>query len=353
MKISNESSKLIFILIIIIKISIFFIPELILIYNSKQKIIQMKSLIDNYDFQKMQFKQNLEESKNLSEILQKNIKEELVKLKELIKINDYYEDANNEEKTDSYLTERRNDEMYSLIKLYENNKESTNDLINNLKNYFKNHTLEDYYNNISNILLTSTIIKNEDDINFIYEKIIKPFYSDIKDKKNKKYILKYPCFKVSLDTNNPYEFHKKCNNSGDTIMLIKTNKTRFGGITELPWGKLFPKIKDFRSTKTKLFNLDNQKIFIYNKNQEVSRYIPPIRAENHYFAIFGYNDIYLGFLPWESSSSFPKQFLKENNTNKYFNDLLNQKIDNPSLDEINFEYLDIEVYQIISINGTR
>ena len=135
-------------------------------------------------------------------------------------------------------------------------------------------------------------------------------------------------------------------------MLIKTNKTRFGGITELPWGKLVTKIKDFSSTKTKLFNLDNQKIFMYNNKQEVSRYIPPIRAENHYFAIFGYSDIYLGLLPWESTSSFPQQFLQENDTNKYFNELLNQKIDNPT-NEIKFEYLDIEVYPIISINGTN
>ena len=135
-------------------------------------------------------------------------------------------------------------------------------------------------------------------------------------------------------------------------MFIKTNKTRFGGITDLLWGKNEYRVNEFNKTKTRLFNLDNQQIFMYDKNQKISRHIPPIRGESYYFAIFGYNDIYLGFLPWESSSDFPKMFLKNNNKNKRFNDLLNQNID-PFLDNIKFEYQDIEVYPIISINKTE
>ena len=238
--------------------------------------------------------------------------------------------------------------MYSLIKLYENNNISSNNIIHNLQNFFTNYTIEDYYNNISNILLLSTIIKNQSDLNFIYDKIIKPFYSDIKDN-NKKYILKNPCFKVSIYTNDPYSFHKKCNNVGDTLILIKTNKTRFGGITELPWGKIVDKEKKYDKTKTRLFNLDNQSIFMYNKTQKVSRYIPPISSENYYFAIFGYNDIYLDLIPWESYSDFPQHFIKNNVTNEGFNDLLNQKIEGYKK-QIKFEYLDIEIYPITIYN---
>ena len=138
-------------------------------------------------------------------------------------------------------------------------------------------------------------------------------------------------------------------------MLIKTNKTRFGIITDLSWGKINTKENEFINTKTRLFNLDNQKIFMYDKNQKVSRYIAPIRAENYYFAIFGYDDVYLGFIPWESYSSFPQQFLKGNDTDIDFNDLLNQKNEKyySYNNQINFEYLDIEVYPIILINETK
>ena len=355
MKISNEIKIFVIILILII-ISIFFIPELVNIYKIKQKLAKTKIIIDNYESQKIKFSQNLKESKNISDILQQNIDEEIKKLKEVIKLNSLYGEAIDEEKSDGYLTERRNDEMYAIIKLYENNIISSNNIINNLRIFFQNNTLEDYYNNISNILLLSTIIKSQSDIDFIYNKIIKPFYSENKwNNNNKKYILKEPCFKASMDTNNPYEFHKKCKNVGDTIMIVKTNKTRFGIITDLSWEKIITKENEFINTKTRLFNLDNQKIFMYDKNQKVSRYVAPIRAENYYFANFGYNDVYLGFIPWESTSSFPQQFLKSNDTDIDFNDLLNQKNENyySYNNQINFEYLDIEVYPIILINETK
>ena len=93
---------------------------------------------------------------------------------------------------------------------------------------------------------------------------------------------------------------------------------------------------------------------MYNKEQKVSRYMAPIRAENYYFAMFGYNDIFLGFIPWESHSSFPQEFLKNNNTNKDFNDLLNQNNEKYYKDnQVNFEYIDIEVYPIIAFNYTN
>ena len=348
MKIQKDTINLIFIILIIIIISIFIIPELLTIYNINKKLVKLDKTINNYELQKVKFSQYLQESKNISEILQQTKDEEITKLKKIINANNFYAEAIDEEKSDRYLTERRNDEIYALIKLYENCNLSSINIINNLKTFFKNNTLEDYYKNISNILLISTIIQNQSDIKFIYDKIIYPFYSDKKDN-NKKYILKEPCFKASIDSNHPHEFHKKCKDVGDTIMFIKTNNTRFGGITDLSWGKILSKEDSYIQTKTRLFNLDNQNIFMYNKEQKVSRYIAPIRAENYYFAMFGYNDIFLSFIPWESYSSFPQQFSKNNNTNKDFNDLLNQKYEKTQRNnQINFEYIDIEVYPIIN-----
>ena len=347
MNLNINIKKLFLLLFSIAIIYIFFIPELISIYKTKKKLNNITKQIDNFELQKFVYHQKLKEIKNYTDLLNIKKEEEIEKMKELIKINSFYGQEIEEGKSDYYIIERKNNIMKGLIKLYEKNNISSINIIKSLQNYFKNNTLKDYYNNISNILIISSIIKNEIDINFIYNKIIKSFYNDTNINKNK-YILGSPCFKSILDSNDPIEFHKKCDNVGDTIMFIKTNKTRFGGITDLSWGKRYIKENEYNKTKTKLFNLDNQNIFMFDKSQKISRHIPPIRGDSYYFAIFGYNDIYLGDLPWESSSSFPQLFLKNNETNKRFNDLLNQNI-SPFLDDINFEYQDIEVYPIISI----
>ena len=70
-------------------------------------------------------------------------------------------------------------------------------------------------------------------------------------------------------------------------------------------------------------------------------------AENYYLAIFGYNDLYIGFLPWDCRSGFPQMFFGSNDTKEDFNDLMNQKIERyPKNKEIQFEYEEIEVYPI-------
>ena len=353
MKFTKNIKILIFVLIILIIVSIFFIPVLISIYKIKQKINQINITLKSYGNKKYEFSEKLEISQNTSEFLQKVKDEEISKLKELIKMNSFYGQSIEEEKSDFYLTERRTDEFKVFVNLYENNNISTHNIINNLQKFFINNTIENYYYNTSNVLLVSSIIKNQSDIDFIYNKIIQSFYSDIKNDNNFRYVLGGPCYKASIDTNQPYIFHKKCDKYGHTIMFIKTDKTRFGGITDLSWGGRYNRGTEYENTKTRLFNLDTQKIFIYDKNQKVSRYMPPICAENYYLACFGFNDIYLGYLPWESKSAFPGQFRNNYTTNDY-NDLLNEKIvGNEKSNEINFEYLDVEVYPIIIINEIK
>jgi len=349
MNIPKKPIKYIFILFFVIIVSIFFIPDLISLFKTYQKINQLTIKANEYKIKKVEYQKKLENINNNSEILLISQEEIISKLKEQIKINSYYFSQIEERKREINMISIKNNIMEVYIKLYENYNIFSSNIINNLQIFFKNHTLEDYYNDISNILLTSSIINNESDIDFIYNKIIPEFYFDFKNNDNdKKYILGIPCFKATIDTNEPYIFHKKCNKYRDTIMFIKTNKTRFGGITDLSWGKYYYEKNEYINTKTKLFNLDNQKIFRYDKNNKIN-FIPPIRGDKINFAIFGYNDIYLGYLPWESSSSFPQQFLNDNNTNKKFNDLLNEYND-PFLNGIKFEYLDVEVYPIILIN---
>ena len=138
-----ETKNFIFIFLITIVTAIFFIPELITIYKIKQKLIQLNINIDNYESQKIKFSKNLQESKNISEILQHNRDEEIIKIKKLINTNSFYAEAIDEERSDAYLSERRNDEMFALIKLYENNNNSSNNIIHNLKIFFYNFLIED------------------------------------------------------------------------------------------------------------------------------------------------------------------------------------------------------------------
>ena len=304
-------SKIIYIIAIILLVSIFYIPEIIRIYKIKKQLKNIEISIDDCKTKKLEYQIKIKDIQNQTEELEYQKKEESENLTKLVKLNYLYMEGIDEEKSDSY---------------------------------FQSHKLIDYFNNRSNIFLTSSIIKDQSDIDFIYDKIITSFYGD----DTEYYILGPPCYKATIDSIDPYIFHKRCNKIGNSIILIKTNKTRLGGITEYSWDGTIDRIHtEYEKTKTRLFNLDNKNIFLYNKNKSSSRNIRPLRTENYYFAIFGSNDLYLGYLPWEGHSAFPQHFSKSNNTEEDFNDLMNQKIERyPKNKEIKFEYEEIEVYPI-------
>ena len=224
-------------------------------------------------------------------------------------VNGIYRNSLYEEQSENNLNERTVNLKESLINNYEKNYNKTKEIINNLTKFFTNHSLYDYNNNKLNVLMVSSIIQNESDVEFIYNKILPSFY--LNNSYNHNFILSPPCFKASIDSNEPLIFHKKCDNVGDTIMLIKTNKTRFGGITEFSWAQKNVKNEMVFDTRTLLFNLNNKRIFKYNKNHNTNKHIAPISGDNYCFAIFGYKDIYLDYLPKDSCSDFPSQFLKK------------------------------------------
>ena len=257
MKIKNNVKNVIIISFFSGIISIFIIPELISILKIKQRLNDINILMGNNEKQKEELKQKLSENKNITKNLQKEKEKEVSKLKELAVVKGLYRNSLDEEKSENNLNERTCNLMESLIKIYENNYQKTKDIINNLTNYFNYHSLDDYTNNKSNIFMVSSIIKNESDIEFIYNKILSLFY--LKNANEYNYILSPPCYKASIDSNEPSIFHKKCDNVGDTIMLIKTNKTRFGGITEFSWSQKNVKNEKEFDTRTLLFNLNNKR----------------------------------------------------------------------------------------------
>ncbi len=337
-------SIIIYIIIIILLISFFYTPVILKIFSSKKELSDIEASIEELKTKKIEFQTKIKEIKNITSILEHEKDIEVEKLKNLSKLNYLYMEAIDEERSDAYLSERRNEEMEAFIKMYEKNNVSSYNTLNLLKKFFQSNKLMDFFGNRNNIFLVSSIVNNQSDLRFIYDKVIYPFFID----DTEFYILGPPCYKATMDSNDPFIFHRRCKQIKNTIMLIKTNKTRFGGITEFSWDGRLEGMKDnYDETRTRLFNLDNKKVFLYNKTQTISKNIPPIRVANYFLAIFGYNDLYLGYFPWECKSGFPQMFSKSNDTEENFNDLLNEKNEKyPKNNEIKFEYQEIEVYPI-------
>lgn len=333
------------ILVLIIAISIFFFPTLYSIYKWNIKIKDINILIETSNIQMNEITLSFNELNNKSNEFAKIRDDESWKMKLIMDRNSLFENGINEGNNDLYLIERRIEEYKSYIDFFESNNLTSEKKINELNEYFKENSIKNYLNNKNNILVVSSILKIQD-LDFIYKEIIKSFYGK---EEYEKYILGPPCYKATIDGNIPSTFHKNCDNVGDTIMFIKTEDTRFGGITDFSWDR--EKDRQFHNTKTKIFNLDTQKIFSYNSNNAMGhRYITPIQSANYYLASFGYSDIFLGIDPKKSSSKFPNFFQKNSETEEDFNDLLNQKNRNFVINnnEIKFEYKDIEVYPIIN-----
>ena len=68
-------------------------------------------------------------------------------------------------------------------------------------------------------------------------------------------------YQATIDGGDPINFHKKCDNIPNTLVLIKSEGNRnFGGFTPIPWSSEIDYIKDFEN-KTFVFSLDNKKIY--------------------------------------------------------------------------------------------
>ena len=67
-------------------------------------------------------------------------------------------------------------------------------------------------------------------------------------------------YRATMDGGDTINFHKKCDNVPNTLILVKTEYRRFGGFTPIPWST----IGDYKydpEMKTFVFSLDNKKIY--------------------------------------------------------------------------------------------
>ena len=86
-------------------------------------------------------------------------------------------------------------------------------------------------------------------------------FSEIETRINKSIMSLHKLYQATIDGGYPINFHKKCDNIPNTLVLIKSKgKRRFGGFTPIPWKSERGYIED-KKNQTFVFSLDNKKIY--------------------------------------------------------------------------------------------
>ena len=117
--------------------------------------------------------------------------------------------------------------------------------------------------------------------------------SEIGKRMNKTIKGLHKLYQATIDGGNPINFHKKCDNIPNTLVLIKSEgKRRFGGFTPIPWKSEVDTIKD-KKNQTFIFSLDNKKI--YNLKSKLWA----VFHDKNYGPCFGWKDIVISGNPIE------------------------------------------------------
>ncbi len=114
--------------------------------------------------------------------------------------------------------------------------------------------------------------------------------SAIENRMNKKIKDIKKLYQATVDGGDPINFHNKCDNIPNTLVLVKTKgNRRFGGFTTIKWEPINP--WEFRDDKNAfLFSLDKQKIYPYkNDGNAICCYKSrgPTFGDGHDFSISG------------------------------------------------------------------
>ena len=90
-------------------------------------------------------------------------------------------------------------------------------------------------------------------------------FKEIENKMNKRIKEIRKLYQATIDGGEPINFHKRCDNIPNTLVLIQSEENkRFGGFTPIPWASDNLGKKDIKNT-TFVFSLDDKKIY-YLKN---------------------------------------------------------------------------------------
>ena len=135
------------------------------------------------------------------------------------------------------------------------------------------------------LLSNSNIITDSEEIKFLYDEIQKADnQNQIEKNKNNKNFIPKSCdfvfkllYRASRDGDDVMEFHKRCDEIGPNVTLVKTEKNkRFGGFTFCNWGipqKYLEKMKSNAGILKQdqcsfCFSLDLKKIYYHDDRKE-------------------------------------------------------------------------------------
>ena len=279
--------------------------------------------------------------------------ESLYDFENFLKINEYFKPCKGTEKIYDFIIKLKNNKSLSLLN--ENNiiylclhlsepikdiikiplnKSEVNSKAIILSYYYENKQLKEKIKNLeeqlekNNELMRLRLIKR--DIKGYSQNLL--FIEKEIEKQLKKNIISYDLiYKASRDGDSSENFHSKCDNINNTLVIIKTLSSNiFGGFTTKTWNHaLF--VKDPFAF---VFSINNQKIYniIDNKNGDYAIY-----AHNSYGPCFGKGTdfgVYSGCLKANNN------WCNSQNTYNYNGEHLNQNV-------YNFQVSDYEVYHIV------
>ena len=156
---------------------------------------------------------------------------------------------------------------------------------------------------------------------------------EIENKMNKRIKKIKKLYQATIDGGDPINFHQKCDNIPNTLVLIQSEgNRRFGGFTPIPWKSEGIWLKDSEN-KTFVFSLDNKKIY-YLKEIDYAVY-----HYKNFGPCFGYgNDIGIEGNPIKDNVLYTSQSSFDYKGDKYsLSEYENKKLKA-------FEY---EVFQVI------
>ena len=153
---------------------------------------------------------------------------------------------------------------------YNINEEQTNDLINKIQSLGKIISDED-----------ESVIMKKNEFNLIYLAIENRFNKKVKEIKK--------LYQATIDGDDAINFHSKCDNIPNTLVIIKSaGNRRFGGFTSMTWSS--PTNYEYKNDPYAfVFSLDKQQIYKINNGTKA------ILNNKDFGPCFGYGcDIFVG-----------------------------------------------------------
>ena len=230
-------------------------------------------------------------------------------IKELCKeVNGLKEEVKNLKKGVNINLEKENKELKNSIEQLKNENINLKNEIKEIKKILEpiNNKFQEGINNNKHIFNNKSVIMKENEFNLINLAIKSRLNKDIKELKK--------LYQATIDGDGAINFHSKCDNIPNTLVLIKSaGNRRFGGFTTQTWDSS-GNWKDDKNAF--LFSLDKQRIYSYKNNGYA------IYCSEGYGPTFGCgHTIYLGNNPiqqkqlytYESNSSSSYNFNGDNN----------------------------------------